>query len=123
MNHDDGLTESEKQTTAPEVKYERASNGGWKLPDSETWEERDRVQQRLRQKQAPTPRSLPLTELEAILADHIDLLDGLGIDLADAHHRDPARVTRIATDIARSARNGTLTSPGGLLRTKLRNVQ
>jgi hypothetical protein len=112
----------------PEIRYERIEGTSrldtrFHVPDSE----RARISRpssswpRVAAKRAPVEAE-PLQALIARLDDHVDLDDSLEGLLRDTYAHDPLQTSRLVLSIVGKAESRALTSPGGFLVTRLRQL-
>ena len=103
-----------------EIVYERVPGEGWAVPEHERerWENPPKLAAPSRPQEQPKPIQQLVVELEA----WIDLGVELERKLREVYEREPLRVTRAANSVIEATQAGRLTSPGGLLMKRLREL-
>lgn len=101
------------------IVYERTEFGCWRVPDSERerWDNPVLAERRLTNENI-VPIARLIVQLEAqVLLDEL-----LEKRIRNAYEAEPGKVSRIVEHVTEQARQGKLSSPGGLLISKLRDI-
>jgi hypothetical protein len=104
-----------------DITYEQdPRDHGWTVPDHE----RERWRAELLRPEPPKPTvALDLSDLERLLEPILWLELPLQAELAAAYERDDQTTTLAVRAVIAASGTGKITSPAGLLRSKLRNIR
>lgn len=104
-----------------DITYEPHESGGWKVPEHE--QERWHAPPLRPEPRPVNEEAMTVQAILAMLEPHAYIDDRLELRIRDAYEIDPFRMTRLAVSISESAATGQLRNAGGLLHTRVVELQ